>query len=226
MHDLTDAIFEMELQAQIDKVDSLAVLDICGGSGAWSKPYADNGYSVYIIDVEDVRQNTSAKLIQMDVRDPHLIYRLFALNLNIHGILAAPPCTHFAGSGAQYWKVKDADGRTESDILIIKEILKIINSFSPYWWALENPIGRIPKLIPELGDPVMYFQPWEYGDPWTKKTCLWGNFNDPEKNPVEPVKFTKQGSWTQKLGGKSSRTKFLRSMTPPGFARAFFESNP
>jgi len=44
-------------------------------------------------------------------------------------------------------------------------------------------------------------------------------------NYVEPVKVCEQGSWLQKLGGKSEKTKTLRSATPMGFARAFYEAN-
>jgi hypothetical protein len=91
---------------------------------------------------------------------------------------------------------------------------------------MENPVGRLPKLLPDrLGKPVFYFNPCDFGDPYTKKTCLWGNFNEPVKNPVEPIRVCSQGSWIQTLGGKSERTKELRSITPSGFARAFFEAN-
>ena len=57
---------------------------------------------------------------------------------------------------------------------------------------------------------------------YTKRTGLWGKFNKPEKIvlPVSPG-----GSWIMKLGGKSERTKELRSMTPLGFSYAFFEAN-
>lgn len=72
----------------------------------------------------------------------------------------------------------------------------------------------------------MYFHPWEYGDAYTKKTALWGEFNEPVRTPVEPIRACAQGSWVQKLGGKSERTKELRSATPMGFARAFFLANP
>jgi hypothetical protein len=71
----------------------------------------------------------------------------------------------------------------------------------------------------------MYFDPCDYGDPYTKKTCLWGSFNRPKQNRVEPQRVCSQGSWLMKLGGSSERTKELRSVTPPGFAQAFFEAN-
>jgi len=59
-------------------------------------------------------------------------------------------------------------------------------------------------------------------DAYTKRTCLWGDFQEPEKKPVDPV----DGSKMHRLyGGKSERTKEMRSMTPRGFARAFFAAN-
>lgn len=48
----------------------------------------------------------------------------------------------------------------------------------------------------------------------------------PEPRRLEPIRVCSQGSWVQRLGGKSERTKELRSMTPDGFARAFALANP
>ena len=88
---------------------------------------------------------------------------------------------------------------------------------------LENPVGRLRRW---LGPPTLMFNPCDYGDPYTKKTLLWGKFFPPKQTKVAPVKVCAQGSWVQKLGGSSERTKELRSMTPPGFAKAFFDANP
>lgn len=60
---------------------------------------------------------------------------------------------------------------------------------------------------------------------YTKQTGLWGYFRLPEKQPIDPVKVCKQGSWLMKLGGKSAKTKNLRSATPEGFAQAMFDAN-
>lgn len=207
------------------------ILDLCGGTGAWSRPYAKAGYDVLIIDPQDIREDTTAKHLSFTVENYfewcNAMSKIRSGHLPIQGILCAPPCTHFSGSGAQYWKAKDADGRTDEHLAIVDACLDLVDLFEPVWWVLENPVGRLAKLRQNrLGSPVVRFQPYEYGDPWTKKTCLWGNFTIPKKNPVEPIKSTKQGSWTQKLGGKSERTKRLRSITPQGFAQAFFEANP
>jgi hypothetical protein len=143
------------------------------------------------------------------------------------GVIAMPPCTDFTVSGAQYWKAKDEDGRTAASVQIVRDCLALIDTLSPAWWVMENPVGRIQKLVPELGAYRMWFQPHHYGDAYTKRTHLWGRFNaDLPRNDVDPVRACAQGSWLQKLGGSSEKTKALRSMTPPGFARAWSVANP
>jgi len=181
------------------------ILDLCGGTGAWSAPYRESGYDVRLVTLPDC-----------DVRD-------YIPPEHVHGILAAPPCDHFSVSGAQYWKAKDADGRTKEALSIVNACLEIIKKTNPVWWVMENPVGRLRKWV---GPPVMTFNPCDYGDPYTKKTLLWGSFRLPVKNPVEPVRACAQGSWVQQLGGKGEKTKRLRSITPEGFAKAFFEANP
>lgn len=141
----------------------------------------------------------------------------------VHGILCAPDCNAFAGSGAQYWPAKDADGRTLEGLALVDACLRAVAIYRPYWWALENPVGRLRRW---LGPPRFSFDPCDFGDPYTKKTLLWGNFSIPKKQPVEPIRSCSQGSWLQLLGGKSEKTKTLRSATPLGFARAFRKANP
>lgn len=183
---------------------SKIILDLCGGTGAWSKPYKDAGYDVRLVTL------------------PEHDVKTYQPPDNIYGILAAPPCTHFTVSGAQYWKTKDADGRTFEDCTILTACLMIIARAQPKFWAIENPVGRMRKL---LGDPDFKFDPYDFGDPYTKRTYLWGHFNSPVKSPVKPIRSNSQGSWIQSLGGKSDRTKKLRSITPQGFAKAFMGAN-
>jgi len=195
------------------------ILDLCGGTGSWSKPYKDAGYDVRVITLPD-----------NDVRN-------YNPPENVYGILAAPPCTHFSVSGAQYWKTKDADGRTFEDVTILTACLRVIAMSKPKFWVIENPVGRMKRL---LGEPNFKFNPCDFGDPWTKKTYLWGNFNEPIKNPISP-----QGQWTGRAdenGIVDHLDKFpaynwimklppshdrqaLRSITPQGFAKAFYEFN-
>ncbi len=180
---------------------SKIILDLCGGTGAWSEYYQKAGYDVRLITLPD-----------MDIRD-----YVDEIPENVYGILFAQPCTHFSGSGARWWKEKDTDGRTLGDTKVMTAGLMIIAKCHPVFWCIENPVGRINEW---LGKPVMYFHPYEYGDPYTKKTALWGIFNPPVKHPVEPTEVGK--IWRMP---PSPDRAMLRSVTPPGFAQAFFEAN-
>lgn len=130
-------------------------------------------------------------------------------------------------------------------MLIVNACLKIIQQCKPEWWALENPVGHLRDY---LGASRLTFQPWEYGDPWTKRTDIWGDFNIPQKPYVEwenvPNKidlYTRPGRAKPNFAylHKSEIAKIpqlsfarpltdadFRAITPPAFARAFFEANP
>lgn len=176
---------------------SRIILDLCGGTGSWSKPYVLAGYDVRLVTLP------AGDVLTYEPPD------------GVHGILAAPPCTVFAASGSRWHR---SDEAMWDALLVVDACLRIIEQCKPVWWALENPVG---KLVHYLGKPVMYFQPYEYGDPYTKKTCLWGMFNQPVKRLVEPV----EGSKLHRLSPSPDRA-MLRSITPSGFAQAFYEANP
>ncbi len=184
-------------------------------SGCWSEPYRRAGYRVLQVD-----KKLGFDIFKWD-------YKAIRQGL-VSGILAAPPCTDFAVSGAQYWKTKDMNGTTALSVKQVKKIIEIVKHFNPIFWVLENPVGRLNELIPELKKfGPWYWQPFWFGDRWTKKTGLWGKFNKPKiSHKTMPLKFSSQGTWTQILGGKSETTKELRSITPAGFAKAFFQANP
>lgn len=203
-------------------------------SGNWSKPYLENGWNVIRID-RKIKNPDNINLFNTSVEeiDAEWMYENIFENFEeIHGILAAPPCTDFAVSGAKHWKEKDKnkitlfgeENRLEYFINLTRQTLRIIDICNPIFYAIENPVGRIKKLIPELGE-AWYFQPYWYGDAYSKKTGLYGKFNKPEPtNIVEPVMYS-YGSKTQKYGGKSEKTKELRSITPMGFSNAFYQAN-
>ena len=182
-------------------METKIILDLCGGTGAWSDPYRQNGYDVRLITLPD-----------HDVRT-------WEPPSSVYGILAAPPCTDFAGSGARWWPQKDGNSALfqVNGLDVVLACLSIINRCNPVFWALENPVGRLVKY---LGKPRLYFDPCDFGDPYTKRTCLWGIFNIPQRTPVliagkNPIHFMPPGPDRQ----------MLRSITPPGFARAFYEVN-
>jgi len=190
----------------------VSLFDYCG---SWSEPYRRAGYRVLQVD----------KKLGFDIFKWN--YKAIKPGL-VGGILAAPPCDDFASSGAQYWAKKNHDGRTAASVRLVKEILVIVRYFKPQFWVIENPVGRLNTLIPALKSfGPWYFQPWQFGDPWSKKTGLWGVFNKPEPAHItRPGKCARKDSWILRLGGKSEKTKTLRSVTPQGFAYAFCKANP
>jgi len=181
------------------KMDKKIILDLCSGTGAWSKPYQENNdYSVICVTLPDY-----------DVRT-------YVPPENVYGILAAPPCTHLAIGGARWWKQKGEIALFEG-LAIVNACLRIILISNPVFWCLENPVGRLTKF---LGKPQFKFDPCDFGNPYTKKTYLWGKFNLPAKNPVRPI----GKNFIRTMPPGPNRAK-RRSITPQGFARAFFEAN-
>ena len=199
------------------------ILDFCGGTGSWSKPYSDNGYDVRIIDPQEWLEDDYGT---GDVR-------LFKKpKEKIYGILSAPPCTHFSGSGARHWEKKGKEPLLEG-LSVVDACLRIALITKPKFWVLENPVGRLKHYI---GDCKCTFQPYQYGDAYSKRTCLWGDFNMPKPtNIVEPemVEFTSKKGEGKRMSKyyfdafklpKNERAR-LRSMTSPGFSQAFYEHN-
>lgn len=189
------------------------ILSLCDLTGTWSQPYAEAGYEVHRFDVQ---------------RDPAEDIRLIRVDdfpaERVHGIIAQPPCTHFAASGARWWADKGEEALIEG-LQLVDACIRLIHVFDPEWWVLENPVGR---LIHFLGPHRMTFQPHEYAgwadepeeEAYTKRTCLWGTFNAPETDGREPT----LGSKFHLTPPGPERAR-IRSATPQGFARAFFHAN-
>jgi hypothetical protein len=79
-------------------------------------------------------------------------------------MVAHPPCTHLASSGARWWHLKE---REQSDALAF--VLALANAPIPRI-AIENPIGALSRLWRK---PDQIIQPWQFGHGETKATCLW-----------------------------------------------------
>jgi hypothetical protein len=177
------------------------ILDLCGGTGAWSQPYRDAGYCVEVVDL-------------LNGRDVRLLQRVKA---GVRGVLAAPDCTDLAGSGARWWEAK-GEGALLTALSLVDACIRIAWVQQPAWWALENPVGRLSRY---LGPPRLQFDPADYGDPYTKRTQIWGAFTPPLKRRIVAT----EGSKMHLIPPGPDR-KALRSVTPAGFARAFYEANP
>ena len=196
------------------------ILSLFDYSGNWSKPYKAAGFEIVQIDIKlgiDIL-NWNYKVISKD---------------SVFGILAAVPCTHFSKVSAHNWSYYDQSGKTEKSLKLLLKTLEIIEYFNPEFWVIENPPGRIEKLVPELKQfRLLSFQPYEFGDPYSKNTILWGKFNPFLSRNVVPKSKrlpTREHDnsvyyYNSKLYPGKSKSE-LRSITPPGFSQAFFQAN-
>lgn len=185
------------------------ILDLCGGTGSWSAPYLQAGYDVRVITL------------------PEDDVRLFVPPPNVYGVLAATPCNEF--SIAKHFHGK---GNYSHNFLAGLEVAsaccRIILTVRPKFWVIENPANGLLKKW--LGEPSHIFNPWQYGHEYQKNTGLWGKFNMPEptvtEKPEGMVKFSmlKSKDIYPEFYGIYNRQE-RRAITPPGFAKAFFEAN-
>jgi site-specific DNA-cytosine methylase len=125
-------------------------------------------------------------------------------------MIAFPPCTHLAVSGARWFKDKrqeQAEALRFVQILLDADMPKI---------ALENPVGVISTQIRK---PDQIIQPWQFGHGETKKTCLWLK-GLPRLKPTKVVEGREGRVW--KEPPSPDRWK-KRSRTYPGIAEAMAE---
>lgn len=195
------------------------ILDLCGGTGAWSRPYKEAGY--------DVRVYTLPK---HDILSP--IVQAECFHSKPYGILSAPPCTMFSLARTTAKTPRNL-GEGMDTVRACFNIIWQARIKGPIgFWALENPLGYLRQF---LGRPVLTFQPNEFGNLHTKKTDLWGYFNIPKRCPIEipnreKMQLAKNNRILPELPigykpayGRNQAAR--RAMTPEGFAKAFFEAN-
>ena len=117
--------------------------------------------------------------------------------------LPPPPCTEFSVLNC---KAEARKRNPQEGLKIVMACLRIIEKSKPVWWALENPVGFLREY---MGKSALIFHPWQYGDPWTKRTELWGTFTIPEKKIHELGRCSKQATSLHQTG--TGKTKFCLS---------------
>lgn len=224
-------------------------------TGIMAKPWADAGYLCYCFDGQHplgVTKGNHENILNVgmwfnDSVKQHAnfedIKRVIAFTgEDISFVFGFPECTQLAVSGAAHFENKrkqDPDFQLKAMELVY--LVRDLGNELKCPWALENPVSVISSLWRK---PDYSFHPYEYGgylpvndrhpeyeeyikprDAYPKKTRIWssGDFVMPGKLPVE----VEPGYSDQhkKLGGKSLKTKNIRSATPRGFAQAVFLSN-
>lgn len=176
----------------------MRVLVGCEYSGRVRQAFRDRGHDAWSCD-----------LLESDDNSPHHIIgdvtKLLADNWDL--ALFFPPCTHLAVSGARWFKDKlpeQAEALEFVRLLLAAPIPRI---------ALENPVSIISSRIRR---PDQIIQPYMFGDPFMKTTCLWLK-GLPKLVPTNIVEGREQKCWKEPPG--PNRWK-VRSLTYPGIARA------
>jgi hypothetical protein len=198
-----------------------SVLSLCDRTGNMVQPWAAAGFECFCVDTrhrQGERRDGAITWTGADVRAWLPPPRRYAI------VFAFPPCTALAVSGARWFRGKGIGGLTEA--LELVEACRRIAEWSGAPWMIENPVSTLGSYWRK---PDFTFHPHEFGgwqdgahDDYAKRTCLWTGcgFRLPQKRPVEAFRPL----YIHNLP-PSDRRADLRSVTPPGFARAVFEAN-
>jgi hypothetical protein len=227
----------------------LIVLSLYDYTGTAVKPWAAAGYDCYCFDIQhpaEGRTEGNIHFMRADLHDPAVIQSIVNTfkDQDVRFLMGWPVCTDMAVSGARHFATKaaadpDFQIKAARHAMVCADVADALGV--PY--LVENPVSVLSTFWRK---PDHTFHPFEYGgyipedqaehpqwpdyiaprDAYSKKTCYWtGNgFIMP---PKKPVPCTEYGASQQfrKLGGKSIKTKNIRSATPRGIALAVFEAN-
>ena len=184
----------------------LRVLIACEESQAVCKEFRALGHEAFSCDIMDCSGGNKEWHLKTDIKT---VLRWDCAEWDL--VIAFPPCTDLAVSGARYFEEKKKDGRQQRAIDFFKEFTKLKCK-----WAIENPIGIMSS---HYRKPDQIIQPWQFGHGETKATCLWLN-GLPKLIPTNIVEGREQRIW--KMPPSKDRAK-MRSKTYEGIAKAMAE---
>lgn len=196
------------------------VVSLCDRTGTMVRPWAQAGFDCWCVDVQhSIRRERIEGRIHFVWGDVRGWLPPEPIRGRIGMVFAFPPCTHVAVSGARDFQRKG--NYMLRDALELFSACEQAATWSGAPYMIENPVG---KFSDHMGRPDFTFQPWQYGDLWTKRTCLWtGNgFVMPPPVYREPPEGVEARIWRLPLTPDRADR---RSVTPPGFAAAVFEAN-
>jgi site-specific DNA-cytosine methylase len=179
----------------------LKILVACEESQEVTKRLRGKGFLAYSNDIIECSGGRPEWHIQEDLLD--------IIDEGWDAIIAFPPCTDLAVSGARHFERKRKDGSQQRSIDFF---MLIANAVCPFI-AIENPIGIMST---KWRKPDQIIQPWQFGHGETKATCLWLRGFKP-LIPTDIVEGREQKIW--KMPPSKDRAK-LRSKTYPGIAQA------
>lgn len=186
----------------------MRVLLACEESQAVCIEMRKSGHEAYSCDILPCSGEHPEWHIQGDV-----------LEVIDHGwdmMIAFPPCTHLAVSGAAWFEQKRKDGRQQQGIDLF---MKLVNAPIEKI-AIENPVGIMSKIYRK---PDQVIQPYYFGDPHQKTTCLWLKNLPPLYHNAAPnlfddvVTHVDKGEFYEWIDGKTGKKK----KQPMWYAEAF-----
>lgn len=175
----------------------MKILIACEYSGTVREAFSKLGHDAWSCDL--LETEIPGNHLQCDVRE--------ILGDGWDMMIAHPPCTHLAVSGARWFKDKKVE---QAEAL---EFVRLLLNAPIQRIALENPISIISSHIRK---PDQIIQPWQFGHGETKATCLWLQ-NLPKLQPTNIVEGREQRIWKMPPG--ENRWK-ERSRTFEGIAQA------
>ena len=136
----------------------MRVLLACEESQAVCKEFRKLGHEAYSCDIQECSGGYQEWHFKQDIFE--------AIEMGWDIMIAFPPCTHLAVSGAAHFEKKRKDGRQQEGIDFF---MKIVNAPIERI-AIENPVGIMSKIYRK---PDQVIQPYYFGDEAQKTTCLW-----------------------------------------------------
>jgi len=237
----------------MNKREREVAIFLCVLTGIMARPWVEGGYDVILVDPQHPEGiHTEGQITKVGHVIDHVatwnLLRAVIKGREVVFVAGFPVCTDLAVSGTSRWEEKrQRDVHFQAKAMQLVHECRVIGELSGAPWMFENPVSAISSIYRK---PDYTFNPYEYGgylpandnhpfypeyfpprDAYGKKTCLWtgGGFRMPKPKPVplaeDQLEGQGQSKAHNKLGGKSEKTKNIRSATPRGFAVAVYKAN-
>ena len=196
------------------------IVSLCDLTGNAVRPWAEAGFECWCVDIQhSIRKPRSETVGSGIIHYTWGDVRSWKPPRRPSFLMAWPPCTDVTVSDARDFKAKGP--ALLADAIHLFGVIDLAASYAGCPYFIENPVGVLSSHIRK---PNHIFQPWHYGDNWSKATCLWtgGGFVMPQPIVSEKPKGDLQRIWKMSPGKDRAN---LRSETPTGFARAAFAAN-
>jgi len=188
------------------------------------QPWAAAGYECYCVDIQHTEPERILYGKGVITKTNHDIMTWLPPRTDYRFVIAQPPCTNQATSGARWFKDKGLAGLADA----IKHVERSVDiaEWSDAEWCLENPVSTIASYW-RASDYT--FQPHEYtgfckDDNYNKKTCLWTSDGFKMPKPKVDWSLGSPDNRIHEAGPGEGRANF-RSAAPRGFWKAVYEAN-